>query len=32
LLGLGLGCFALSRVLRERDEFASMYLVLAEKL
>ena len=31
LLGIGLGCYALSRVLRERDEFASMYLILAEK-
>jgi SAM-dependent methyltransferase len=32
LLGVGLGCYAMSRVLRERDEFASMYLVVAQKL
>jgi SAM-dependent methyltransferase len=32
LLGVGFGCYTLSRVLRERDEFASMYFVVAEKL
>jgi SAM-dependent methyltransferase len=32
LLGFGLGCYALSHVLREQDDFASMYFVVAEKL
>jgi SAM-dependent methyltransferase len=32
LLGLGLGSYALSRVLRENDDFATMYVVVAEKL
>lgn len=32
LLGFGLCCYAASRVLHERDEFATMYLVIAEKL
>jgi SAM-dependent methyltransferase len=31
LLGVGLGCYALSRVLREQDDFASMYFIVAEK-
>lgn len=32
LLAFGLGCYGVSRLLRERDDFASMYLVVAEKL
>jgi len=32
VLAFGLGCYGLSRLLREQDDFAPMYLVIAEKL
>lgn len=32
VLAFGLGCYGLSRVFRERDDFAPMYFVVAEKL
>lgn len=32
LLGFGFGCYVLSRLFREHDDFATMYVVVAEKI